>query len=143
MLCATLSLTSSGPILPLTSLCRSVVYSAAQALAERLCLSTKIIIDRRPVETRLMADLRQRRRAEAVVFKLASGDLDQLGALGQIVGAAVFEGRFAAAGNVARLRHGRLPTPPPAPIPHLFLSFYQVGESGSHLEDCRFGKKVY
>src|SRR3546814_20648277 len=94
MLCATLSLTSSGPILPLTSLCRSVVYSAAQALAERLCLSTKIIIDRRPVETRLMADLRQRRRAEAVVFKLASGDLDQLGALGQIVGAAVFEGRL-------------------------------------------------
>src|SRR3546814_13805711 len=84
-----------------------------------------------------MADLGQRRRAEVVVFKLASGDLDQLGALGQIVGAAVFEGRFAAAGNVARLRHGRLPTPQPAAIPHLFISYYQEREDGSARREDR------
>src|SRR3546814_18566026 len=54
-----------------------VVDSDAQALAEQLFLAAEIIIDRRPVETRLMADLRQRRRAAAVVFKLGSGDLDQ------------------------------------------------------------------
>src|SRR3546814_20257046 len=51
-----------------------VVDYDAQALAEQLFLAAEIIIDRRPVETRLMADLRQRRRAVARVFKMASGD---------------------------------------------------------------------